>query len=309
VPSGNNSHDGNAAMFLGRAGLGDPQRVKAAAPHHVFGKVGRGWETRRKEPDGASRPPRPTSRNWPSGRAFTLVELLVATVALVILVTVTASIVMDSESIWTGVTGKMENDRGGRTALSMITHDLECAVADSNLTWSVDLDRYTDPSYGHTNNVVYFVSLQDDPTNATRAARAIYYWVQTNGLTGGNRYELVRGCYAITNAADTNTVDNCYWNTNWYEDPIKGKGRPPDHGVVAENVSAFRVIPAPVGGSHTGLPEYVDVLLEVIPERTARQVADMMARTGSSDTTLVEQNAKRYTTRVFFQNRHGYQTR
>lgn len=254
---------------------------------------------------------RPTSRNWPSGHAFTLIELLVATVALVILVTVTASIFMDSESIRSSVTDKMENDRSGRAALGMLTHDLEGAVADSNLTWALGPDRNLCTSYGHANDEMCFVSFQNDSADTARTARAIYYWThEMDGPGGSNRYALFRGCYAITNAVNTNAVDNCYWNINWYEEPIRGGiGRPQEFGVIAENISAFRVIPALSGGTHTGLQEYVDVVLEVLPGHVAKQVAEILARSDVIPTNLVEQNVKRYATRVFLQNRQGYRER
>lgn len=240
---------------------------------------------------------------------FNLVELLVAMVVLSIVVTMMASIFRDSQSASTQGTAQNEVETAGRVALSMMTHDLQTAVADSELTFNMQLDRTNGTSYGLTNSEVSFVAFQENPTQTNRVARMVMYWVQPVAGTAG-RYELVRTC----TPADSGQR-NCYTNPSWFKDADEGGwGRPtsPDVvGVVAQNVAGLRMATSEPGLEYLSdlqghrLPAYQDIYLEVLDERDARQAADLWAR-NLDYASFVERTARRFTTRVFFNNRSGY---
>jgi prepilin-type N-terminal cleavage/methylation domain-containing protein len=206
-----------------------------------------------------------------------MIELLVAMVVLSLVVTMMAAIFRHSESAWTQGTGDNEVETAGRVALSLLTRDLQGAVADSNLTFDIEED------YGLTNCEVCFIALQGSPTSTSRATRAIMYWV-TNS-------ELIRAAQPV----DINTM-NCYTNKDWfinYPTPLTLTA------VVARNVSRFRLATNDYYSAATAnsnrLPQYVDICLDVLSERDALQAAKL--------------KAKRFTTRVYFPNRNGYDTR
>jgi hypothetical protein len=131
-----------------------------------------------------------------------------------------------------------------------------------------------------------------------------------------NRYELVRGCRPVAGDMPTNAADNCYWNRQWYDED---RPTDPSHqAVLADNVAALAFFKPDAGSGGTFvydsqthsnlLPRYVDIYLELLPERAARQAALMMDGVGDW-TNHVERHAERYTTRVFFRNREGYRHR
>lgn len=225
---------------------------------------------------------------------FNLVELLVAMVVLSIVVTMMASIFRDSQSASTQGTAATEIEAAGRNALSMMTRDLQGAVGDTNLVFKEDRSGVV--SYGFTNSEVLFITLDATPTHTSRAARAVMYSVQpmtNSALT--SRYELVRACYS---------TDNCYTDPGWFTNaPMTS------YGVVAENVSALLLaVPEDsyFSDEHSNtLPAFVDICLELLNERDARQAADLWVR-DLDYTNFVERTARRFTTRVFFNNRNGY---
>jgi hypothetical protein len=50
------------------------------------------------------------------------------------------------------------------------------------------------------------------------------------------------------------------------------------------------------------LPHYVDVMLEMLSESDARQ----LQKTGGDKRAFIEKRARRFTTRIYFNNRTGY---
>jgi len=266
---------------------------------------------------------------------FTLVEILAAVAILVLLVAMMATIFKESDRAWIIGTGRAANSNEGRAALSMIAHDLQYAVADELLTFHMGPDRDRISSYGFTNDEICCVSLQyKSSEDAPRTAREIFIYVRPRQVatalgTTYTSYELVRHSYGkdISDQPASSSM-HCYTNRLWYLNPSDGGvGRSGAGGVIAENVVGFHAAAGPasrVGGVWTmphaydsiaaangnQLPEYVDLYLEILNERDAAEVAKMWhagAQARARD--FIEKNAKRYSTRVFFQNRIGYKKR
>ncbi len=248
--------------------------------------------------------------------AFSLIELLAAMTILIILIGALTMIYTHLDKVWTQGTGRADCNTAGQAAINMIGHDLEHAVADNILSFAMRADRSSITSYGLTNDEICFVSLEG--TNSTagginRTALEVQYWVRNTG----SGYQLVRGCLTNDIGLSTSSAANCYWNKLWYMDASAGAGRPDSiAAVVAENVAGFSLVAANSTGNIVDdyesaaqgdrLPEYVDVCLELLDEQAANQAAQMTA-TNVSD--FVEQKLRRYTTRVYFQNRSGYRNR
>lgn len=254
----------------------------------------------------------------PAGAAagFNLLELLIAMTVLVAVVTVACAVFTHSDEAWFRGTGRAANLSAGRAAMDLMTLDLQQAVADSRLTFRVQQDRALCASYGFTNDEVCLVSLQSDSSDTNRTAREIAYWVRRETVPY-ERYQLVRGCHAISNVSDTAGLDNCYFYGDWFKDlPEGGAGRPsgPDVGVLVDNVAALAFDCPAVTGHYDSrdytnrLPEYLDVFLEVLDERAARQANDLAADP-PAQRDFVERKARRYSTRINFLNRQGYEPR
>ncbi|MCE9613684.1 MAG: prepilin-type N-terminal cleavage/methylation domain-containing protein [Lentisphaerae bacterium] len=211
-------------------------------------------------------------------------------------------------------------------------------------------------SYAVTNSELAFVALTGSATNATvsdgaqRSTRCIYYWVREatdndnfDGKPTG-RYELMRTeVRSWGKEGDTNFNRYPYlsiqkgFRGEWYDDydrsagqDRRGTGNRHDatgRGVIAGNIGSLRLYAAGPGGNLTTeynstdfanrLPEFVDVMLEVMSEEDARKAGDLELRYRASRaptdrvslTQFVERNAQRYTTRVYFHNRSGYRQR
>ncbi|MHA1128332.1 MAG: PulJ/GspJ family protein [Alphaproteobacteria bacterium] len=237
-------------------------------------------------------------------QGFNLVELLIAMTVIMTIVGLACIIFTESDEAWYAGISRAESTAAGRAAISLISHDLQHAVADERRTFILRPDTAGSVSYGFQNDEICFVSLQHSGSDTNRVAREIYYWVrkQTNDY---ERYELVRGYHTITNIFDTTALDNCYWNTNWFANrPDAG-----ETGVLAENVAAVAFLDHSGNNLYSSqtntnqLPDFVDIFIELLDKRAARRAA---ALPSPAKEKYVEKNARRYTTRVYLQNRYEY---
>ena len=154
--------------------------------------------------------------------------------------------------------------------------------------------------------------------------RLIYTVKQANS-DGYRRFRLIRRRDPDTDAGpyyDGSIPD--WWVSTWRPD-----SRNPDiTAVIVDNVAAFRLHqPHSVQGYgpesfgsilySNQLPEYVDVVLDVLSEKNARK-ADTLApgdyeeaneNSNDAQMAFVQQNSRRYTMRVYFHNSHGYDER
>ena len=256
---------------------------------------------------------------------FTLIELMAAMVILIVVVMLMTVIFNDANRIWSLGTGRAVNCISGRAALNLIEHDLEHAVADEVLSFAAKPDKYGITMYGLPCDEICFVSLQNDSGDGNRTAREIFYYVSTN--SAAKPANLMRGYYSseISDAVGLGYLNHCYWKMNWYDGARPGNARP-----IIEHVTALSFfVPtnqngycglsyhstnsypyALVGGVtnylYNSLPEYVDVYLEVLDELDADKLVGIAATNRAG---FVERNVRRYSTRVYFQNRLGYKKR
>lgn len=239
---------------------------------------------------------------------FTLLELLAAISILGILVVMIAQIFGESDKAWNNGTGRAVNNSEGRAALNMIVRDLELAVSDNILTFSMSPDRNNQTTYGFADSEINFVSLKNNSEDGTRTAREIQYWVSPDTRVQG-RYQLAR--------SEVSAAITCYSDPLWYTQPRSGGL---SYAVVAENVVALGFYTPDgnpfytAGGRNalTNTPAYVDVYLEIMNERESKQLYELKRRFSENSTQcreFAERNARRYTARVFFQNRQGYSSR
>ena len=265
--------------------------------------------------------------------AFTMIELLAAITILMIIVSIMSVIFTESDRAWTQGTSMVERNTEGRAALNMIGHDLQYALADEMLTFAMreDAERGDDmESYGFLNSEICFVSLvhQPEDNNNPRASQRIVYYVKErtvddNSEDGLGRYQLMR--VAINTGNDS--IDAAYDHETWYEFDRDAEEVFDNTAIIAENVTALAFF-APDGtgdivknylstdkDNDNRLPEYVDVYLEVMGEKDAIRAAQLKTLAEEDKipeekiTEFVENYSRRYTARVYFQNRAGYKTR
>lgn len=286
-----------------------------------------------------------TRRTDNRGKAgFSLIELLAAMAILMVIVVMMTTIFSNSDRVWNLGTGRANNCSDGRAAMNLMAHDLEYAVADDILTFAMANDRNSLKTYGFTNSEICFVSLEHDiapdtatnPGESKRTAREVHYYVLevTNHI-----YGLWRGYYS-KEIYDSHTA-HCYFNRTWHktggasaETGAPNPGRPSGGDFLAYNVVGMKVYaPGPPSGAPSSvyysdpkeysrvqdkafvtnrLPAYVDIFLEVLDESAMDRAADLavsFGETGDETREFIEKNVRRYTTRVYFDNRHGYKIR
>ena len=259
--------------------------------------------------------------------AFTLIELLASISILMVIVTIVGVVFTESDRAWTLGTNRSDNNLAARAALSMISHDLQYAVADDVLTFATRKDRWAISTFEFDCDETCFVSIQHDSSDDNRAAREVFYYVR-EAPADSRRYELMRGYYsgALLTAPD----DHCYRKRDWYEGSRPGSSR-----FIVKNITGFAVyVPNPTDGeltrdyysaaelagyadSSNRVPEYADICIEILPDREARQAADLWKRAEASGSPALLDRAKefvrdkstRYATRVYFHNRDGYKER
>ncbi len=181
-------------------------------------------------------------------------------------------------------------------------------------------------SYGFTNSEICFVMLKgkSEFLHDRRSTLSVYYWVREMtkddnlGGTPLGRYELMRTMIR------TDGTNGPYGNTNWFTTTQSSPGHrhtAANFGTIAENIAGVAFY-APTGNGMTKyyysvahsnrLPEYVDVVVDALSDDDARRAADLTQRFGNNHpevTRFVERNLRRYTQRVYFQNRAGYRNR
>ena len=267
---------------------------------------------------------------------FTLLEILAAMAILMVVVGYMSVVFTESEKSWTLGTGRIDNNVSGRGGLDMLTHDLQYAVADEKLTFRLQPDREGSRTFGFDNDEICCVSMQHDHAMShggnrkPRNAREIHFWVQPMRRQNDSgamediphRYALVKGYQSDPEAQngsyDGSTPD---WNPDWYKDN-GGRGRSSRVAEIAENVTAVAFFCPDMDGkivrdydsvvNSNRTPEYVDVYFEALNQRDAIQAAELASRTSETDNEVLEivrAKARRYTTRVYFHNRYGYQQR
>ncbi len=248
---------------------------------------------------------------WPcrASAGFTFIEMLAVITILMGILIFIGMIYSEVDRVWFLGTDSAKSSTLGRAAIDLIAHDLRTTVTDTNMAFYFDFDRETNTTYGVGNHELMFVAIPTDLNNSNRCAVQIGYWVRT--LT--NRYlrhELVRGYVCITNP-DAFSPDHCYDNPSWFLEPDVIVRRSNFCAVVAEQVAAFRLLGMTTGGltlaynsmsNEHQLPVFLDVYLELLPERHAQRSADMVER-GLNITNYVEQHTRRFTTRVHFNQR------
>jgi len=260
-------------------------------------------------------------------KGFTLIELMTAMTILAVMVLMMVMVFNNTDKVWFLGTGRAINCTAGRAAMNLLSHDLQYAAADDVLTFATRQDRKNVSTFAFKHDEACFVSIQNDSKDGNRAVREMFYYVTNAVVSGvGQPGSLMRGYYStdITNMVGVTTYTNhCYFNTNWFADTGStppGVGRPGNARSIVEHVTAFSVYsPTNKSGrcpsayystaNSNALPEYVDVYLEVLDDQIADQVSQWPQANKAALPAFVERNARRYTTRVYFQNRQGYKNR
>jgi prepilin-type N-terminal cleavage/methylation domain-containing protein len=250
-----------------------------------------------------------------SSAAFTLVELLAAMAVLAIMMLMFANVFSSSGRAWTAGTRRTEQNMNGRAVLEYMTKEISQSIMNSNgIVFAMAYDTagsFSSRSY-FTNTALHFVAMRGcDSDTYPDEARLIHYYVRqdpTSTSDGFRPYQLMRA-----ECRGRNTIDQAYQSTTraWLTQKTGTGWLPPS--VIVDNISQFYVVAyrrntayvnyQSYGVVPQSLPDYVDVVIGFLSEDDARR-ARML--TGGAQQSYVTKAEKRFTRRVYMQNRVGY---
>jgi prepilin-type N-terminal cleavage/methylation domain-containing protein len=231
--------------------------------------------------------------------AFTLLEVLLAMAILTVVVLMVVNMFQEVSVAWSIGTRSAEMNTAGRAATEFIANELAQAVAGPieaakpNAGYPAVKFLLTD-----SGKELQFVTLAGDRTNG-RALRSSLFRLDP---------------------ADKTVLQ--YWRGTAAFDPYAPPGPAWDSaGTFVENVVDFSMVAYPTTNEliqSAGVPEYdsqgygnklpvcLDIYVEVL---SADDMVKYNQLGGGSKTDFKNRNGRRYTTRVFFNNRTGWQAR
>jgi len=236
---------------------------------------------------------------------FTLIEMLVAVTILAIMTIAIARITSQTNEAIASNTREAVQNANARAALDMLARDFAEALCDARLKFKWDQGAAT--TYGTLQcDDIAFCSYRnipsaDDNSPPNHEAMCISYGVQLDlGGAPSVVYALLRKEKPIAIAdysADRSVTPS---------PPADGN----DGQELIRNVVEFRIdcrtasgAAVTEGSDQTNLPAYVDICLSLL---TDRDIQRLNALSGTTQTTYIHRNAKRYFTRVFSYNRNAY---
>lgn len=212
---------------------------------------------------------------------------------LILVVGVVSSLYTEIRRAWVRSSAATALESSGRDALDLLARDLECAAGDASLLFRFEQDG-TPNVYSNYDYRLYMVSLRQGSSTTGRLAHSIAWWVRPMAADS-NRCELVRS---------EGDVERLYGDALWFEKVWTSRAVP-----VAENITFFVVAEPNTNRTYTGwLPPYLDLCLETVDRRVARQpalVMDLATNPASPHAVTERGKLKVFSRRVYFANRSG----
>lgn len=184
--------------------------------------------------------------------AFTLIEIMVATVVMVILTGIVIQITSEVLKVWNRSSGKLTSNAEARIAMDLLTQDLETALfRDNNLTWlesqQVNLGNpFGNNSSFKTTELKLFSPALDRPAGAGDICGISYLLKYSDPITGSAASGTERTFILYRNVIDPGTTfDNLMGQNNqeslddaqWSDNSTIDGGR----NFLASNIVDFRV--------------------------------------------------------------------
>ncbi|MGC6605671.1 MAG: PulJ/GspJ family protein [Lentimonas sp.] len=274
------------------------------------------------------------SKHKPRKSAFTLIEILVASVIMVILVGLVIQITSEVLKVWNRASGKLSANAEARVALDLITQDLETAVLRSRDKQWLFVDSANSglgPYGGQTVAVRMFSPARDRDTNLPGDICGIAYELDFRGAYEGSTdetYVLYRKVFSpedtfnalmepsahddISNGWGAINEDSNYLVSNIVEFKVILYGLDPATGDAVEinwNPGAYEFLPGAYGygGSAGNIDDkllYADIYITVVSDQGLeflQNIANGTGGTGYSNVDdIVREHGEIFTRRVNF---------
>ena len=191
------------------------------------------------------------SRQKKHQSAFTLIEIMVATVVMVILTGLVIQITSEVLKVWNRSSGKLTANAEARIVMDLLTQDLEAAVfRNNNMTWLESEQVPLDDPFGSgssfkTTELKLFSPAQDRPTGPGDICGISYLLKYSDPITG-EESGTERTFILYRNVIDPRTTfedlmgknyQESLDNPQWSDDSTIDEGR----NYLASNIVDFRV--------------------------------------------------------------------
>ncbi len=265
-------------------------------------------------------------------QGFTVIELLVAMAILLIIVMMIGQILTGSTKAWDTGTNRAQDNLAARAALDFIGRHLSQVIADDVVGLRLDTNEKNDKTYGNLlSDRLYFASLSNIPDSAKPREiqeNRVYVKQAVDDVTKKvlpGRFQLR---YAYRNGLDEikSYKDPVWWESadfNYDEvildnvaefdvwcfgyDGTNEYYSVPDYNSLNKNYSKGMWSPADLSLTIHKLPAWIDMYVTVLQESDAIRAALLVEAGKDADALdFVIRNGKRYTLRVYPQNREGY---
>jgi prepilin-type N-terminal cleavage/methylation domain-containing protein len=269
----------------------------------------------------------------PSRGGFTLIEILAAMGILVLIILLLSRLFTESTRIWSSGTARVYQSQEGRVVMDFLVKEVSQAIGDDVVSFKIHsasgTDNFSVPAYGLESDSICFVGPTRTPPvrNMLRACPHAVYFVANmldeNEDVIPNRFRLARvRKTGSVHSSDQNLQNSAHGRPDWWRRTLWSfeLSRPARIETVAENIAGFEVW---AYSEDTGayvfdydsttqdnkLPLWVDIYLEMLDEKAAIQLADIMAGSptlSAEAADFMDRNMRRYTARIHFRNREGY---
>ena len=238
--------------------------------------------------------------------AFTLVELLAAMAVLSVMMLMFANIFTSSGKAWAAGTRRTEQNMGGRAVLEYMCKEIGQSIVDGHtngLIFKVTASGgLSATSYGLNNSSLSCAAPHINGTNyQDEVALVNYYVVQTNTSDSITFYQLMRAqCTNQTTISQAYLSKPTTWTTSMTTPGWSAS-------VMVDNLTQFYVM---VNSNTTfssanapyQLPGYVDLFIGFLSEDDMRKLSYL---SGATRTAFLNKSEKRFTRRIYMQNRVG----
>ncbi|MBP7276156.1 MAG: prepilin-type N-terminal cleavage/methylation domain-containing protein [Kiritimatiellae bacterium] len=235
---------------------------------------------------------------------FSLVEVLAAMAVLSVIVLIVSRLFADSSNAWDAGTRRMDSNLIARSAIEFLARELSQASADKNVRIKVDSERFGSWERNRSDEL-YFIGMNSvaeyRSSSPYRDVQQIRYGVITYP---SGRLSLLRFVVEKEDSGHFtaySTPGSPWWTPLLAYNPAWGNA-------MADNLVAFRVNLFDTNGVYQanydsqthGTPLYADLYLSLVDDRDATRAEGMSAGDRES---YVAGKARRYSTRVYFNNR------
>lgn len=245
-------------------------------------------------------------------RGFTIIELLAAMAVLLIMVALLSRVFGSAASTWRAGHKRIESNNSGRAAMEFMSRELSAVVMSKKDGPTFVLESDQTNTLGMLSDSLYFVTMSHRAEYRSgqkyRDVQQVCYAVRPSVTNQPGRYALYRFVYEVFD----NTNFSCYVNNVWTSSLKRLTANPTVNGsILADNVRSFEVFVTPVGEDDPQEdysleseppPAAIDIYLEVLAEEDA-----VRASLTPGDTAFMNAATRRYATRIYVQNRAGYE--